>query len=67
MNNWTNQQNDCHETYICNTEERNEKGGNNNEEREQLSVLVEEFELINQPRDHWFHASHLQQKTEELE
>lgn len=35
------------ETYICYTEEGYEKGGNNNKESEQLSVLVEEFEFIN--------------------
>lgn len=54
-------------TYICNTEEGYEEGGRNNEEGEQLSVLVEAFKLINQPRDHRFHPTHLQEKTEELE
>lgn len=34
-------------TYICNTEEGYEKRGDNNEEGEQLSVLVEAFELVN--------------------
>lgn len=51
--------------YVSHTKERYEKGRNNDEEGEQLSVLVEEFKLINQPRDHWFHPAHLQQKTEE--
>lgn len=51
------------DTYICNTEERYKEGGNHNEEGEQLSVLVEEFKLINQPRDHRFHPTHLRQKT----
>lgn len=41
-----------HDTYICNTEKGYEKGGNDDEEGEQLSVLVEEFKLINQPSDH---------------
>lgn len=67
INNYTKQQSAQNETYICNTKERYEKGGNNDEEGEQLSVLVEAFKLIDQPRDHWFHPAHLQQKTEELE
>lgn len=56
-----------YDTYICNTEEGYEKGCNYNEEGEQLSVLVEAFKLINQPCDHRFHPTHLQQKTQELE
>lgn len=39
-------------TYICYTKERYEEGGNDDEEGELLSVLVEEFELIDDPRDH---------------
>lgn len=50
-------------TYICNTEEGDEKSGNNNEESEQFSVLVQEFEFINQPGDHRLHPTHLQQNT----
>lgn len=33
--------------YICDAAEGYEKRGDNNEEGEHLSVLVEEFELIN--------------------
>lgn len=55
------------DTYICNTEEGYEEGGNNDEEGKQLSVLVEEFKLINQSRDHRFHPTHLQQKAQELD
>lgn len=51
------------DTYICNTEEGYEKGGHNNEEGEQLSVLVEAFKLIEQTCDHRFHPTHLRQKT----
>ncbi len=56
-----------YDTYICDTKEGYEEGCNYNEEGEQLSVLVETFKLINQPRDHRFHPAHLQQKTQELE
>lgn len=35
------------QTYICDTEEGYQKGGNNDKESEQLPVLVEEFEFIN--------------------
>lgn len=48
-------------TYICYTKERYEEGGNNDEEGELLSVLVEEFELIDEPRDHRFHSTHLRE------
>lgn len=48
-------------TYICYTKERYEEGGNDDEEGELLSVLVEEFELINEPRDHRFHPTHLRE------
>lgn len=46
-------------TYICYTKEWYEEGGSDDEEGELLSVLVEEFELIDEPRDHWFHPTHL--------
>lgn len=52
INNYTKHQSAQNETYICNTKELYEKGGNNDEEGEQLSVLVEAFKLIDQPRDH---------------
>lgn len=55
---------DC--TYIGNTKERHEEGGNHNEKSKKLSVFVEEFKLINQSCDHRFHPTHLQQNTEEL-
>lgn len=48
-------------TYICYTKERYEEGGNDDEEGELLSVLVEEFELIDEPRDHRFHPAHLRE------
>lgn len=56
-----------YETYIRDTEEGYEEGRNNDEEGEQLSVLVEEFELIDQPRDHRLHPAHLQGDTQESE
>lgn len=46
-------------TYVCHTKERYEEGGNDDEEGELLSVLVEEFELVDQPCDHRFHPTHL--------
>lgn len=54
-------------TYVCNTKERYEKGGDDDEEGEELSVLVEEFKLINQPRDHRLHPTHLRQQREQSE
>lgn len=49
-------------TYICHTKERYEEGGNHDEEGELLSVLVEEFELVDQPCDHRFHPTHLRKE-----
>lgn len=46
-------------TYVGHTKERYEEGGNDDEEGELLSVLVEEFELVNQSCDHRFHPTHL--------
>lgn len=46
-------------TYICHTKERYKEGGNDDEEGELLPVLVEEFKLVDQPRDHRFHPTHL--------
>lgn len=61
------QQSPLDDTYTCDTEEGNEKRGNNNEESEQLPVLVKEFKFIDQTCDHRLHPTHLRQEIRESE
>lgn len=53
-------------TYICYTKERYKEGGHDDEEGKLLSVLVEEFELVDQPCDHRFHPTHLRKADREI-
>ena len=47
------------DTHVGDAEQGYEEGGDDDEEREELPVLVEALKLIDQPGDHRLHASHL--------
>ena len=47
------------DTHIGDAEQGYEEGGDDDEKREELPVLVEALKLIDQPGDHRLHTSHL--------
>lgn len=46
-------------TYVGDAEEREEEGGQDDEEGEELPVPAQQLELVDQPGDHRLHSAHL--------
>ncbi len=51
-------------TYVCDTDERDEERGDHDEEREELSMFVQELEFVDESRDHRLHPSHLKNSVQ---